>query len=154
MTTSDLQVPAGVAIGLILVYHMLFVAPRLRKLRRILDGDLDPKDGKESIARDRIQANAFLKQADVRLAEIEGIVRRQVLRPGFLRFNSFSDVGSNLSFALALINAEGDGVVISSIYSREDTRTYGKSVKKFVTVQDSSKEELEAIALARTGLGV
>ena len=59
--------------------------------------------------------------------------------------------GSDLSYALALLNREGDGVVVSSIWSREETRTYGKSVAKFTTVQDASKEELEAIERARNG---
>jgi hypothetical protein len=71
-----------------------------------------------------------------------------------VRYNSFSDVGSDLSFAFALLNGEGDGVVITSIYSREETRTFGKAVRKFVPQQDASKEENQAIAMARTGVGV
>ena len=70
-------------------------------------------------------------------------------RVGFVRYNSFSDVGSDLSFTLALLNREGDGVLITSIYSREETRTYGKSVRNFATQQGASKEELEALAAAR-----
>jgi hypothetical protein len=68
-----------------------------------------------------------------------------------VRYNSFSDVGSDLSFTLALLNSEGDGVLITSIYSREETRTYGKAVRKFATQQGASKEELEALSAARTG---
>jgi hypothetical protein len=58
-----------------------------------------------------------------------------------------------LSFTLALLNEEGDGVVVTSIYSREETRTYGKAVRKFVPQQGASKEEQSAIAMARTGAG-
>ncbi len=155
MTTSELGALVGAAIGLLAVvlYHVVYVAPRLSALRRILDGENDPKDQAESIARDRARVDAALKSADERLGELERIVRREVFRLGFIRYNSFSDVGSDLSFALAFVNAEGDGVVVTSIYSREETRTYGKGVKKFITQQDGSKEELGAIALARTGLG-
>jgi len=49
------------------------------------------------------------------------------------------------------LNSEGDGVLITSIYSREETRTYGKAVRKFATQQGASKEELEALSAARTG---
>jgi hypothetical protein len=155
MTESAIWASVGGAIGLlaIAIYHLFYVAPRLRALRRVLDGEGDPHDGKESIARDRARVDAALKKNDERLAELERIVRREVFRLGFVRYNSFSDVGSDLSFALAFVNAEGDGVVVTSIYSREETRTFGKGVKKFITQQDGSKEELGAIALARTGLG-
>ncbi len=72
-------------------------------------------------------------------------------RVGFVRYNSFSDVGSDLSFTLALLNSDGDGVVLTNIYSREETRTYGKAVRKFVPQQGASKEEQSAIAMARAG---
>jgi hypothetical protein len=155
MTTSELWASVGAAIGLfaVVLYHLFYVAPRLRALRRILDGENDPRDQSDSIARDRARAEADRKKTDERLSELERALRREVFRLGFVRYNSFSDVGSDLSFALAFVNAEGDGVVVTSIYSREETRTFGKAVKKFITQQDGSKEELGAIALARTGLG-
>jgi hypothetical protein len=54
-----------------------------------------------------------------------------------------------LSYATALLNREGDGVVLTSIYSRTDTRTYGKAVTKFVPVGTASEEELQAIQRAK-----
>ncbi|MBV8600313.1 MAG: DUF4446 family protein, partial [Candidatus Eremiobacteraeota bacterium] len=100
---------------------------------------------------ERMAEEAVAKQArsDERLAELERIGKVAVPRVGFVRYNAFDDVGSDLSYALALLNKEGDGVVISSIYSREDTRTYGKAVRGFSSVQDASKEELAAIEAAR-----
>ncbi|MGH7684254.1 MAG: DUF4446 family protein [Vulcanimicrobiaceae bacterium] len=85
---------------------------------------------------------------------MERIARREVPRIGFVRYNAFHDVGSDLSFALALLNAEGDGVVLNSLYSREETRTYGKAVKGFTSVVDASREEREAIDAAREASGV
>ncbi|MBV8354004.1 MAG: DUF4446 family protein, partial [Candidatus Eremiobacteraeota bacterium] len=46
-------------------------------------------------------------------------------------------------------NREGDGVVINSIYSREETRTYGKTVRGFTSTKDASREEVAAIEAAR-----
>jgi Protein of unknown function (DUF4446) len=63
-------------------------------------------------------------------------------------------VGAQLSYAVALLNGEGEGVVLSSIFSREETRTFGKRVRGFVADQDASKEERDAIASARNGAGV
>jgi len=84
-----------------------------------------------------------------RLLELERVARTDVSRVGFVRYNAFADTGSELSYALALLNREGDGVVLSSIFSREDTRTFGKAVQGYRPLQDSSKEELGAIAQAR-----
>jgi hypothetical protein len=45
-------------------------------------------------------------------------------------------------------------VVVTNIFSREETRTFGKSVRKFVPQHDASKEEQQAIAMARTGMSI
>jgi hypothetical protein len=89
------------------------------------------------------------RRSDDRLSELERVARTEVARVGFVRYNAFDDVGSDLSFALALLNEDGDGVVISSIYSREETRTYGKAVKAYTSVVDASREERAAIEAAR-----
>jgi len=81
---------------------------------------------------------------------LERVARSEIPRLGFVRYNAFSDVGSDLSYALALLNRDGDGVVLSSIWSREETRTYGKAVAGFRPAQDPSEEELAAITRART----
>ncbi len=139
----------GVAVLSIGLYHMTFVGPRMRSILAKLAGE--GGDDAESLALLRAAQQAFAKRTDDRLESLESILEREVHRVGFVRYNSFSDVGSDLSFTLALVNAEGDGVVVTSIYSREETRTYGKSVRRFVPQQGASKEEQSAIAMARTG---
>jgi hypothetical protein len=89
------------------------------------------------------------KRSEERLGELERVARAEVPRVGFVRYNAFDDVGSDLSFALALLNGEGDGVVLTTIYSREETRTYGKAVKGYASVVDASREEHAAIDAAR-----
>lgn len=133
------------------LYHLVFVAPRFRALATLIAGGsvgIDLDGGVHA-------ASASATQSfDERLGELERALKRDIHRVGFLRYNSFSDVGSDLSFTLALLNNNGDGVVVTSIYSREETRTYGKAVRKFVPQQGASKEEQSAIAMARTGVGV
>jgi hypothetical protein len=145
---------AGLAFGIVVVsislYHYVVVSPRLRALLQSAEGERDAADG-DSIARLRTSHSQFAKRTEERLAELERVARREVHRVGFVRYNSFSDVGSDLSFTLALLNNEGDGVVLTSIYSREETRTFGKAVRKFVPQQGASKEEQSAISIARNG---
>jgi len=143
-------VGAALSLG---IYHFAVVAPALRRLRRTLSGEVGPADAVAADVRQRGLEGAFAKRTEERLAELERLASRDVYRVGFVRYNSFRDVGSDLSFALAFLNREGDGVIVSSIYSREETRTFGKAVRKFVPHQDASKEEQQAIAMARTGIG-
>jgi hypothetical protein len=143
----------GIAIVAVLFYHVVYVGPQLRKVARILRGDGNPVDG-ESLARLRFAQEAFERQSGTRLDSLEKLVRHELLKIGFLRFNAFSDVGSDLSYAIALLNEEGDGVVLTSIYSREETRTYGKTVRRFVPAQGASKEEQTAISMTRQSVGV
>lgn len=85
-----------------------------------------------------------------RVSELERLARTDLARVGFVRYDAFDDTGSELSYALALLNREGDGVVMSSIYSRTDTRTYGKAVHAYKPAVNASDEELRAIELARS----
>jgi len=141
----------GVAVLSIGLYHVTCVGPRFRSILHTLRGEGDG-DAAESVALLRASQSAHAARTDERLDALETSVARDLHRVGFVRYNSFSDVGSDLSFTLALLNADGDGVVVTSIYSREETRTYGKAVRKFVPQQGASKEEQSAIAMAKTGV--
>lgn len=145
----------GVAVISIGIYHFAFVAPRLRRLDATLRGDgVDPTGAAaESLALLRAAQTAYARLTDDRIDRLEGAVGRDLLRLGFVRYNSFSDVGSDQSFTLALLNTAGDGVVVTSIFGREETRTYGKAVRAFAA-QQGSQEEQRAIAMARSNNGV
>jgi hypothetical protein len=139
-------------------YHFLVVAPALRRQATALDthGELlGGGAGARATARldaleGRIRSvEGECSRFETRLKALEAVAQSEVPRMGFVRYNAFDDVGSDLSYALALLTRDGNGVVLSSIYSREDTRTYGKAVERFVAAQDASSEEKAAIAKAR-----
>ena len=71
---------------------------------------------------------------------------------GLVRFQAFSDYGGDQSFALALADGAGDGVVITGIYAREGTRVYAKPLADWTSTYSLSFEEEEAISQARDGL--
>ena len=83
--------------------------------------------------------------------EIEG--RRAFQRIGLVRFNPFEDTGGNQSFALALLDAEEDGIIISSLHSRGATRIYAKAIAAGRPEAALSAEESEALDLARDATG-
>ena len=97
-------------------------------------------------------------QADVlelarRTGQLEVDGRRAFQRIGLVRFNPFEDTGGNQSFALALLDAEEDGIVISSLHSRGATRIYAKAVAAGRPEAALSDEEAEALGLARDATG-
>jgi len=75
-----------------------------------------------------------------------------VQRIGMVRFNPFKGVGSDQSFSVALLDANDSGIVITSLYTREENRIYGKPIKAGQSEYQLSEEEKKAIAQAK-GLG-
>ncbi len=62
-----------------------------------------------------------------------------------VRFNPFSDMGGSQSFCAAFLNKEGSGIVITSLYSREGNRVYGKLIHKGNSEHALSEEEKKAV---------
>ena len=75
-----------------------------------------------------------------------------VQRVGLVRFDVFEDMGGQLSFALALLDADGTGVVLSSINGRRETRVYAKSIERGESVTTLSDEERESVRRAMGGV--
>jgi hypothetical protein len=65
-----------------------------------------------------------------------------------IRFNPFPDQGSNQSFAIGMLNEEGNGLVISSLYSRERMSVFAKPIKNGKSEYELSTEEKEALKKA------
>lgn len=67
---------------------------------------------------------------------------------GIYRYNAYKDSGSELSFALALLDERNDGVVLNGIYSREMSNIYAKPIKNGVSEYKITEEENEALKRA------
>lgn len=73
-----------------------------------------------------------------------------IQKVGLVRFNPFAETGGDQSFCLALLDGEDNGLVISSLHSRETTRIYAKPVKKGKSAgYDLSAEEKQAVLKAK-----
>ena len=66
-----------------------------------------------------------------------------------VRYDAFGDMGGQLSWSLALLDDAGDGVVLTSIHGRSDSRTYAKNIRRWTCEQQLSPEEAEAVDFAR-----
>ena len=67
---------------------------------------------------------------------------------GLVRFDAFDDTGGGQSFALALIDDDGDGIILTSLHSRQTTRVFVKDVRGGVADAPLSAEEAEALGKA------
>ena len=90
-------------------------------------------------------------QLAARTAVLESVSPRALQRVGIVRFNPFEDTGGNQSFALALLDARDDGIVISSLHTRTATRIYAKALSRGRADGALSDEETQAVALAQGG---
>lgn len=70
--------------------------------------------------------------------ELKGCVNKVAI----MRYKAFEDVGSDLSFSIAILDSYNDGVIITGIYSRHDSTTYAKPIDKGISRYDLSEEEI------------
>lgn len=61
--------------------------------------------------------------------KIHSLASKSIHKVGIIRFNPFKDIGSDQSFAVALLDGKNDGIVVSSLHTREGTRVYSKPIK-------------------------
>ena len=82
------------------------------------------------------------------IKSIDEDISKCIQKVGIVRYNAFKDTGSDLSFALALLDENNDGVVLNGIYSREMSNIYAKPVEKGNSKYTVSEEERKAIQKA------
>jgi hypothetical protein len=83
-----------------------------------------------------------------------GTADSQAIRDlAIVHYDALKEMSGQLSFSMAMINSAGDGVVLTSINGRSETRTYAKIVRAGHGVQSLSPEEQQALRAARLGRG-
>jgi hypothetical protein len=125
------------------------------RIRRPDPTALSPGERAEAILEEHASAIGELRATVERLGQTDAgigkLLERAVQRVGLVRFDAFEDMGGGLSFSVALLDAGGDGVVVTSINGRQDTRVYAKPVSGGVSNHNLSDEEAEAISQAMAG---
>jgi hypothetical protein len=82
-----------------------------------------------------------------------GELRESLQHLAVVRYDAFGDTGGKLSWSMALLDNSGNGVVLTSINSRADARTYAKEIKAFASEAKLSPEEEEAVDTLRKEAG-
>jgi hypothetical protein len=97
-----------------------------------------------------VRLGTDVRELSGRSSRLEADARHDLRRVGLVRFNPFEDTGGNQSFALALLDADDDGIVISSLHARGVTRIYAKAISGGRPEATLSAEEAQAVAMARS----
>ena len=149
------QVVIGLCVvALTLVVAVVWLARRTRKLEARLHGVTMGDDGRSLeaiLAKNLDMVSTVARELDeltARTAIVETAQRRSFQRVGLVRYNPFEETGGNQSFALALLDAAGDGWVLSSLHARSGTRIYAKAIKAGRADAAFSEEETTAIQQA------
>jgi hypothetical protein len=126
---------AGAALGLIGIAAARQAATRRPRTRKRADGEAEQ-----------------LTSAEVssELAALNAVVATSLRHLAVVRYDAFGDMGGHLSWSMALLDDLGDGVVLTSIHGRSESRTYAKNVSAWTASQQLSPEEEEAITFARS----
>ena len=147
-TLSALSIAAA-AVAVIALGLVLVLGRRVRRMRRAFRGRPQPQRGQHAARTEEPELFA-LEMAGLReeTMALQDAVSRAVQRVGLVRFDAFEDLGGMLSFAVAMLDQEGSGVVLSSINGRNETRIYAKPIEHGASRINLSGEEEEAIRRA------
>ena len=118
-------------------------SPRGRRVAATLDAQAKSIERLESAVRQ-------LALGERRLGELAEVSVRHV---AVVRFDAFEDMGGRLSFSAALLDGRGNGLVITSINGRQESRSYAKQVRSGASVHNLTDEERQAIREALEGGG-
>ena len=137
------------AVAVVALALTLVLGRRVQRMRRALRGRRAEPKGDSVRRLDEPEMNT-LEMAGLReqMQGLQDTVAHAVQRVGLVRFDAFEDLGGMLSFAVAMLDQTGSGVVFSSINGRNETRIYAKPIEHGASRINLSGEEEEAIRRA------
>ena len=144
-----------VVLGVVLIWlaTLEFRLMRLTKTLRMLFTGRTGAD-LEAVLREYMErmdrTDETIKAFNARATDIERKAPYNVSHVGVVRFNPFADKGGDQSFAVALLDDHGDGVVFSGLHSRTEVRVYAKPIVGGASTYPLTNEEAEAINRANT----
>lgn len=137
---------------LLLMFWIIRLEIKLRKLLGKRNGTLD--DALDTLRKDADYFKKYSEDTTDRIKTLEKKIKKTISGNETVRFNPFKGdgSGSNQSFATAFVNSEGDGIIISSLYSRDHISVFGKPVKNMKSEYELTTEEKNALQKAKESI--
>jgi hypothetical protein len=139
-----------VLVAIALIANAFWVFTTEKRLKRFFIGK-KAKDLEDTILalQDQIKELESAKEKTEReLVVINQKLRKSVRGLETIRFNPFADQGSNQSFAVGMLNEEGDGVILSSLYARDRMSVFAKPIKSGKSEYELTNEERDVLSKA------
>ncbi len=149
----ELYTTVGVAvIILLLLFWITRLEIKLKKLLGCRKGTLD--DAFDNLRKEVESLKKYSENATQKFQTIDNKLKKTISGNETIRFNPFKGTGSgsNQSFATSLINSEGDGVILSSLYSRDHVSIFSKPVKRFTSEYELTEEEKISLQKAKESI--
>jgi hypothetical protein len=153
----DALVVAALTVSLLALLLAIVALLRLRRLRRdaaLLAAGDDGESFVSAVARKTEQVEALRLEVDdlsALLARTRTELADAIRHVSVVRYDAFGDMGGRLSFSAAMLDDGGDGLVLTSIHGRAETRSYIKGVKSGTSEATLSPEEQQAVSFAMRG---
>lgn len=149
-------VATGVSVlAFVLALVALLSQRRTRRDLTILQADGDAPTFVAAVARKSEQVRALRAEVDdlaALLARTRTELSDALRHVSVVRYDAFGDMGGRLSFSAAMLDDGGDGLVLTAIHGRSETRSYIKGVKGGSSESSLSPEEQQAVAYAMRGV--
>ncbi|MDD5748116.1 MAG: DUF4446 family protein [Actinomycetota bacterium] len=139
---------------ILLAAFALYIFMRLRRIQSEYDILTRGTEGKSfiEIINDNIAETDVLLEEVTHLSDMSATLLRRmagsIQHIGVVRYDAFREIGGLMSFSIALLDDRGNGIVLTSIYGRTESRTYTKPIFERSSNYELSPEEKEAIRLA------
>ncbi len=136
---------------IIIVFGLMAMIFKLNKrITKLLEGK-DAKSLEDTlvhIINEIKRMNSVQENTELIIKDINKRLKTSLTGVGVVRFNPFTNSGGNQSFAIALLDEHGNGVIISTLYGREKTSIFAKPISKYKSEFELTKEEAEALEKA------
>lgn len=129
---------------IVLGYHVVTLSARLKKLTAGTHGN-NLESSIYKLMEDHTIFQHRIESIEEKAGRLDTEIKSACRGVATVRYNAFADVGGKQSFATALLSEDGNGVVISSMYSRERVNIYAKPIVNFASEYELSKEEVQAL---------
>lgn len=142
------------ALLFLLTIWVFALSLKLSRLKRLLNRLMPEGSGRsfdqllEQLLIKQEENRTLLASVETRLEKLHSLLQGCLQRVGLVRFDAFEDTAGQQSFSVALLDNEGNGVVITSLFGRTESRCYAKPVIQGNSPHRLSEEEIAAIRQA------
>lgn len=145
---------AVIALNVVLLLVCIMQSLRISRLRKSVNrfmtgaGGANLEEGMHRLLDQIDEVKKFQNDQQFVVNRLSQRIASQCGKVAVIRYNAFGDVGSDLSFSMAIVDDAQNGVVITSIFGREESRVYAKPLIAGTSVYHLSEEEQAAIRKA------